>query len=156
MQRHKMISVAAALLVTACSAGSESVEVGGADASREPAAGPDAATNAAATAGEPARNEGAPGAPAPLLESSTPADGARLTASPSNLVLNFRTPVRLQEVTVAGSDGQTMPMMITAVGLTRSYSIPLPDLEPGAYSVRWRATDSAGAVQEGRLAFVVR
>jgi len=92
---------------------------------------------------------------ASLLEASIPADGARLTASPENLVLSFRTPVRLQEVTVLGSDGQTVPMMITAAGLSRSFSIPMPDLGPGSYSVRWRALDERGSSQEGNLGFVI-
>ena len=92
---------------------------------------------------------------ASLLESSTPANGARLAASPDNLVLNFSVPVRLHEVTVHGSDGQTVPMMITAAGLVRSYSIPLPELEPGSYRVQWRATDEAGGAREGMFNFVI-
>jgi len=106
-------------------------------------------------ANETRAREGPASDSASLLENSIPPDGARLSASPENLVLNFRSPVRLQEVTVLGSDGQTVPMMITAAGSVRSFSIPMPDLEPGSYTVRWRATGDTGTSHEGSLGFVI-
>jgi methionine-rich copper-binding protein CopC len=46
-------------------------------------------------------------------------------------------------------------MMVTAAGEQTSYSIPLPELEPGLHEVRWRVLAS-GVSQEGRLSFTVR
>ena len=89
-----------------------------------------------------------------MLVRSAPADGARVSA-PASLSLTFREPVRLVEVVVAGPSGE-MPMMITAAGEQTSYSIPLPDLEPGPHEVRWRVLANGGVSHEGRLSFTIR
>lgn len=131
MSSYELVAAIAAVLISGCSPGASTDQLGAASTNQMPAS----ATS--------------------LLERSIPADGARLLASPENLVLNFRTPVRLQEVTVLGADGQSVPMMITAAGLSRSFSIPMPDLEPGSYTVRWRAADETGGSHEGSLGFVL-
>ena len=88
-----------------------------------------------------------------MLVRSVPADGASVSA-PQSLSLTFREPVRLVELVVSGPAGE-VPMMVTAAGEQISYSIPLPELEPGLHEVRWRALAS-GVSQEGRLNFTVR
>jgi len=89
-----------------------------------------------------------------LLARSIPAAGATVRA-PQTLSLSFREPVRLVEVTITGPSGE-MPMMVTAAGEQRSYTVPLPDLESGPHEVRWRALDRGGMAHEGRLSFTVR
>ena len=89
------------------------------------------------------------------LARSSPAAGATV-AAPADLLLAFQEPVRLAEVTVTGSDGMTMPMMISSAGEQTSYSLPLPDLAPGVYDVRWRAIVRGGASREGSFRFTVR
>ncbi len=90
-----------------------------------------------------------------ILENSTPAHGSIVRARVSQLELRFSPPARLDEVTVSGSDGLQMPMMVTAVGEGSYYSLPLPDLAPGAYTVEWKAT-SAGTSHQGSIRFHVR
>jgi methionine-rich copper-binding protein CopC len=89
-----------------------------------------------------------------MLARSVPGEGATVRA-PRHLSLTFREPVRLFEVIVAGPAGE-MPMMVAAAGEQASYSIPLPDLEPGRHDVRWRARAQDGVSHEGRLSFTVR
>jgi len=93
--------------------------------------------------------------PASLLKGSSPADGATLSRSPENLVLTFARPARLQEVTLAGSDGSEMPMMVTSAGEVERFSIPLNGLQPGAYTAKWRAV-SGGPSYEGSVRFTIR
>jgi methionine-rich copper-binding protein CopC len=100
-----------------------------------------------------AANEANAGSEALLIQSN-PADGASVRA-PRLLSLTFREPVRLAEVTIIGPSGE-MPMMITAAGEQRTYSVPLPDLEPGRHEVKWRALAQGGVAHEGRLSFTVR
>src|SRR5687768_2386991 len=77
----------------------------------------------------------APAVPArSILQSSTPADGSTVQDPVDSLDLRFSPPARLTELTVTGSDGLTMPMMVTAVGEVARYSIPLSGLGPGSYS----------------------
>src|SRR5688572_9349797 len=72
-----------------------------------------------------------------ILQSSTPADGATVQGPVDSLELRFSPPARLGEMTVTGSDGLTMPMMVTAVGEVPRYSISLSGLGPGTYTVNW-------------------
>ena len=88
-----------------------------------------------------------------MLVRSVPAEGASVS-TPQSLALTFRQPVRLVELIISGPAGE-MPMMVTAAGEQTSYSIPLPELEPGHHEVRWRAL-AGGVAQEGRLGFTVR
>ena len=89
-----------------------------------------------------------------LLVSSRPAAGSTVSAPVNELVLYFSLPVRLAEITVTGPDG-AMPMMVTAVGETQYYSLPLSGLEAGAYIVAWRAS-KRGVDHRGDFAFKVQ
>lgn len=46
-------------------------------------------------------------------------------------------------------------MMVHSVGEVADYSIPLPGLGPGSYTVNWRATAQAKAYQ-GSVPFTVK
>lgn len=96
----------------------------------------------------------APTPAAPLLAGSTPADGATAAAPVNELVLRFSPPARLGEVTVSGPNG-LMPMMITAVGEVPTYTLPVPGLGAGRYTVTWKAS-AAGAERQGSFSFTVR
>jgi methionine-rich copper-binding protein CopC len=103
-----------------------------------------------------AGSEAAAPADATILQSSVPADGAILSSAPQALVLTFRQNVSLAEVTVAGADGQVIPMMIASAGATKHYSLPLDGIGRGSWTARWRAVDEAGTLHEGQIRFEVR
>ena len=84
-----------------------------------------------------------------ILSGSNPAGGSTVQGPVDNLELHFKLPARLDEVTLRGPDG-VMPTMVHAVGEVPDYSIPLPDLGPGSYTVNWRAFARA---QEHRGSF---
>ena len=92
--------------------------------------------------------------PATLLARSTPAAGSIVAAPVNKLMLRFARPVRLGEVVVEGPDG-LFPMMLTAAGEVADYLIPLPDLGPGSYTVRWKAR-VGGSNVAGSFAFAIR
>lgn len=90
-----------------------------------------------------------------LLASSRPADGSTVAAPVDELELDFARSARLAEVTVTGSDGSKMPMMVNAVGEVTHYSLPLDGLGAGRYTVDWRAS-SAGIDYRGNIHFEVK
>ena len=90
----------------------------------------------------------------PLLAGSTPANGAVAAAPVNRIELHFSPPARLLEVIVTGPDGP-MPMMVTSVGESAHYSLPVSGLGPGSYSVDYRAS-AAGREDRGSFAFTVR
>lgn len=89
-----------------------------------------------------------------ILAWSRPAAGSTVSAPVNELVLHFSPPARLGEVTVTGPDG-AMPMMVTAVGEVEHYSLPLSDVDPGAYTVAWKAS-ARGVDYRGSFGFQVR
>lgn len=89
-----------------------------------------------------------------ILAGSTPAAGATVAGPVDQLALRFSPPARLNEVVVSGPEG-SMPMMITPVGEVSNYSLPMPGLSPGKYTVRWRAT-AAGKEYQGSFSFTVQ
>ena len=89
-----------------------------------------------------------------ILARSTPAPGSTVSGPVDELILHFDPPARLGEVTVDGPQG-LMPMMVTAAGETAHYSLPLPGLGPGSYTVRWKAS-SRGTPSAGSLSFTVK
>lgn len=92
-------------------------------------------------------------APDSILVNSIPAPGVTISAI-NNLELRFKPPARLDEVTLRGPDG-VMPMMVHAIGEVQNYSIPLPELGPGSYTVNWRAS-AQGQVHRGSFEFTVK
>ena len=89
-----------------------------------------------------------------ILVSSSPADGSTVSGAIDELVLRFNPPARLDEVTVAGPDG-TMPMMVHPAGEAADYSLPLPELGPGRYTAKWRAS-TQGRQHLGSFDFTVK
>lgn len=90
---------------------------------------------------------------ASILERSSPGAGATVRGPVEQIELWFDPPARLGELTVTGADGLTMPTMVTAIGETRYYSVPV-GLSKGTYSVTWRAT-VGGATHRGSFSFTV-
>lgn len=96
-----------------------------------------------------------PSAGPSLLASSTPAAGAVVQGPVEKLDLHFSRPARLREITMRAPDGTLMPMMVTAVGETLHYSLPLTGLGRGRHIVRWKAA-RGGKDYEGEFDFEVR
>ena len=89
-----------------------------------------------------------------ILDSSIPAAGATVSSPVDELKLRFSPPARLDEVTIDGPDG-LMPMMVHAVGESTDYSLPLPGLGPGTYTINWKATTRA-EMHQGTVRFTVK
>ena len=89
-----------------------------------------------------------------ILVSSSPASGSTVAGPVDDLILQFNLAVRLGEVTLNGPNG-LMPMMVTAAGESKHYSLPMPGLEAGQYTVKWRGIAQEHE-QQGTFSFTVR
>lgn len=76
------------------------------------------------------------------LDSATPADGAVLTDSPSEVVLTFTEDLELALATliVTAADGSEIASGVEGAGDKRSLRLALPELPPGTYRVEWGVT----------------
>ena len=89
-----------------------------------------------------------------ILASSNPAAGSTVTGPVNAVALRFNPAARLNEIIVDGPNG-TMPVMVTAVGEVRDYSVPVSGLGSGRYTLRWRASVK-GVDYQGQFGFDVR
>lgn len=90
------------------------------------------------------------------LKTTTPADGATLEAAPEKVELAFRGKVVLTALSISRA-GEAVPIDHELdKEPASSFSVPLPELEPGDYVVFWRTlSEGDGHVASGRLNFTV-
>jgi methionine-rich copper-binding protein CopC len=89
------------------------------------------------------------------LKKSSPADGAVITASPSNLVLNFSEAARLTALSIQKDSEPKKDLKPLPTTAAQQISVPLPPLTPGTYLVSWRAVSDDGHVMPGTLHFTL-
>lgn len=90
------------------------------------------------------------------LQSTAPADGARLDAAPKMLTLNFNEAVQLAVLKLS-VDGRDIPLKLDrGAAASAQVAVPLPALAAGAYRVQWSAlTADDGHVVKGSFTFAV-
>jgi copper resistance protein C len=90
------------------------------------------------------------------LQSSTPADNAQLTQVPKTLTLNFSEAAQLARLVVVG-DGKEISIPIDKTAkASQSFTLPLPGLVPGKYTVQWTAVAADdGHVTKGSFSFSI-
>ena len=89
------------------------------------------------------------------LEASVPAEGSVVTASPSNIVLNFSAPARVTVLTLQKEGESEQKLSPLPTDMAPQVSVPAPKLAPGAYVVTWRVVSDDNHVMSGKLHFTV-
>ncbi|MGH6658191.1 MAG: copper resistance CopC family protein [Sphingomicrobium sp.] len=92
--------------------------------------------------------------PADLSVTTTPAAGSSVQGPLNQVTLDFSAPVALTEVLITGPDG-IMPMMLSPAGVQARYSVPVPGLQEGRYTLAWKATLD-GQPKSGSFAFTIK
>ena len=107
------------------------------------------------------------------IVSSSPKNGETLGLSPTEMVMEFKSPAKLIKVVLTKpSDKQEKSLLGRLFGADNSESvslgtsflmtidkrqvIPLPPLEQGRYSLAWRAMGEDGHVIKGELTFNIQ
>jgi methionine-rich copper-binding protein CopC len=90
------------------------------------------------------------------LLSSSPAANASLNEAPKTLTLKFNEPAQLAVLKLV-SDGKETPLTVDKTAApSESFSLPLPALAPGKYTVQWAAVAADdGHVTKGAFAFSI-
>jgi len=89
------------------------------------------------------------------LESSSPADKGQLTQAPKSLTLNFSEVAQLAMLKLVKA-GKEIPISIDKTAkASQTYTLPLPGLAPGDYTVQWTAIAGDGHVSKGSFAFSI-
>lgn len=90
------------------------------------------------------------------LQSTMPDNGAKLTSSPSEIVLVYSADVRLAKITLNQLNGEKVNIEFKPSALAvAKYTIPLPALPPGYYQASWTAIGGDTHKIEGAFSFSV-
>ncbi len=107
------------------------------------------------------------------LSSSSPKDGESLDVPPVQIVMEFKSPVKLIKVVLkksrskqansflgglfGGDDGESVPLGKSfLMSIKNRQIVPLPSLGEGNYLLSWRAIGEDGHVIKGELTFKVK
>ncbi len=97
--------------------------------------------------------------PAPTgtaLKASTPAAGAMLNASPSEISMTLPHAMKIDSVVLTNAAGQRIPLSATLSDAeVETLTTPVPPLATGTYSVAWTASKGADHTMTGTFAFMV-
>jgi methionine-rich copper-binding protein CopC len=122
--------------------------------SRDPAPAPGPTAGATPVPAEQSNVPVTAATSADLSVTSTPAAGSIVQGPLNQVILEFSAPVALGEVLITGPDGM-MPMMLSPAGVQTRYSVPVPGLLAGQYTLAWKATQG-GQPKSGSFAFTIK
>lgn len=84
------------------------------------------------------------------------AENAALSTPPSNFTVTFSAATGLANVTLTNAAGRDIALDYTPPhAMATTFTIPLPTLAPGAYTISWRTMARDGHVMPGAIHFTV-
>ena len=84
-------------------------------------------------------------------------NAAVIEALPDNFTLTFGQPVGLISISIQSQDGQKVDLGFTPPKApASSFSVPLPELAPGLYTVEWRTMSKDGHPMSDKLSFELK
>jgi copper resistance protein C len=90
------------------------------------------------------------------ITNSSIANGATVASAPANYSVTFSGPVRLANVTITNSAGQSVPMTYRgSAAPSAQFVIPMPRLAAGSYVMSFRAMGSDGHVMAPQTRFTI-
>ncbi|MEP1442878.1 MAG: copper resistance CopC family protein [Hyphomicrobiales bacterium] len=90
-----------------------------------------------------------------VVTSSTPENGARLSAAPESLDVSFSKLTRLVKASLSHNKGDTVTLAISTKEPTKSVSFTPVPKAAGNYVLKWRALSQDGHVLKGSLTFSI-
>lgn len=90
------------------------------------------------------------------VKSSVPANGSVLSASPSEIVINFSEPARLVSVIVTSQGAAERKLQFAPAAEAASFSVAAPKLASGRNEIKWHALSRDGHPISGTIILVVK
>lgn len=89
------------------------------------------------------------------LQTSVPAEGSKLTAPPSSLMLHFSEATQVTALMIQKDSAAEQALAPLPKEPSAMLTVPLSKLAPGSYVVSWRAVGDDNHVTKGVLHFSV-
>jgi methionine-rich copper-binding protein CopC len=85
------------------------------------------------------------------------ADAAVIDTLPKKFSFSFSQPVKLIAFSVTTHDGKVVDLAYKLPkSRAKSFSVPLPDLSPGHYTIEWRTLSKDGHPMTGKSTFELK
>lgn len=90
------------------------------------------------------------------IVSSNIEDGSQIEAAPASFDFSFGADIGLARMELETLDGASIEIAFDRPrDMGKSFSVPLPKLEPGSYVLKWRAVARDGHVMKGEVDFTI-
>jgi methionine-rich copper-binding protein CopC len=89
------------------------------------------------------------------LKQSVPAEGATLSAAPTQIVLTFSEAAVVTALTIQQDGGAQQKLGPLPTEASKTLTVPAPGLKTGKYVVTWRAVSPDKHIMSGQLHFQV-
>jgi len=89
------------------------------------------------------------------LKQSVPAEGAKVSPAPVQIVLTFNEPAQLTALWIQQDANPRQKLGPVPADAQATITLPTPGLKPGKYTVTWRAVAPDRHVMSGALHFTV-
>ena len=90
------------------------------------------------------------------LQNSAPANHSALAVAPTQVTLNFHEAVQLTALSVQAGSAKPQKLGPLPSETSKTFKLPLPSLDTGAYVITWRAVSEDRHVMSGTIAFTVQ
>jgi hypothetical protein len=91
-----------------------------------------------------------------MVERSTPANGQTYAAAPKTFEISFQHAVILASISLETAFGEPISVPYApSKSMDTTFAVPLPALDPGDYTLSWRALAKDGHVMSESIAFTV-
>lgn len=90
-----------------------------------------------------------------MLEKTVPANNSTISTVPKSIEMEFGHPTILTKLKLLQGDVESPVKFERGTVANKTYSIPLPDLKPGAYQVMWATLSGDGHAMSGSFKFTL-
>lgn len=90
-----------------------------------------------------------------MLQKSVPANNATLTEAPKSIEMAFGHEVVLTKLKVIQGESELPIKFDVGTAPRKSYSVPLSQLTPGSYQIKWATMAGDGHAMSGVIKFTI-
>ena len=90
------------------------------------------------------------------IDSTTPANEAVVALMPSEVLVDFKSDIRLTRVAITHADTRSMEVDLgNQTTFTQEFTLPMHDMGAGEYVIEWRGLGIDGHAMNGTFSFTV-
>ena len=91
------------------------------------------------------------------LNGTTPANEAIVLEMPTEVLMEFKTNIRMTRVVITHADSSSLDMDLgNQKTFTQEFTLPMHAMGPGTYKVEWRGLGADGHALNGTFSFTVK